>query len=157
VDWGTLLLQFFYSAIATGFFALIFHAPYKTIPFNALAGGAGWVLWQLLGEKLPAFFIVTVLLTVWSECAARWMKKPATLFTHVAIIPLIPGVGLYRTMTYFINGQVSEGLALGAETLVSIGIIAMAIGFTSLMFRWVMRRKSTGKGISIERPHMGNR
>ncbi|MDR1663762.1 MAG: threonine/serine exporter family protein [Clostridiales bacterium] len=141
MNWASLFVEFIYCTVATGFLALIFRAPYKTIPVSAVAGGFGWVVLSLLGGKLPAYLIATSVLAIFGEVSARLMKKPATLFTHVAVIPLVPGMGLYRTMLYLIDGHTQEGLAVGVETLLEIGMMAMAIGFTSIAFRRAVRKR----------------
>ncbi len=140
MDAAAYLQGFIYSTIATCFFGFIFRAPVKTIPISAIAGGAGWVLLNLLDRTLLSYFIAATAVTVFGELCARFMKKPATSFLYVMVVPMVPGVSLYRTMLHVVSGHTQEGIEMGAYTMLSIGMIAMAIGFTSLMFRRFARR-----------------
>jgi uncharacterized membrane protein YjjB (DUF3815 family) len=136
-----LLKGFVFSTIATCFFGLIFRAPGKTIPFSAAVGSLGWVLLEQADRSLPAYFVVTAAITIFGECLARLMKKPANSFIYVMLPPMVPGVSLYRTMLHLTSGRLQEGMEMGAYTTMSIGMIAMAIGFTSLVVRRAIRRR----------------
>jgi uncharacterized membrane protein YjjB (DUF3815 family) len=135
-----LLKGFVLSTVATCCFGLIFRAPVKTIPFSAAVGSLGWVLLEQADRSLPAYFLVTAAITIFSECFARLMKKPANSFIYVTLPPMVPGVSLYRTMLHLTSGRLQEGIEMGAHATLSIGMIAMAIGFTSLVVRRVTRR-----------------
>jgi uncharacterized membrane protein YjjB (DUF3815 family) len=99
-------------------------------------------LLELAGRSLPAYFLVTAAVTVFGECFARLMKKPANSFIYVTLPPMVPGVSLYRTMLHLTSGRLQEGMEMGTHTTMSIGMIAMAIGFTSLVVRRLARRRA---------------
>lgn len=48
---------------------------------------------------------------------ARVLKTPTTLFSVVCLVPLVPGSGLYYTMTHALNGNWAEFLDRGPTTL----------------------------------------
>lgn len=129
--------EFVFSFLGALFFARLFKAPLKTIPASAAVGGVGWLCYRYLGEGLLAFFIASMVIAACGEILARLYKKPATIFIHTAVIPLVPGLGLYRTMLHLVEEQYIAGLMQGVNTLLGMGCIAMAVGVVSLLFKYV--------------------
>ncbi len=75
--------------------------------------------------------------TILSELAARWQKMPATVFVTTAIIPIVPGIGLYQTMLKIVEQKVEQkydqAAALGSSTLSAIGLMALALALSTLL------------------------
>lgn len=132
-----LVYEFAICAFATCFFAVLFDAPSRTIPFSAALAGAAWVVYRLTGQGLLSFFVASLLLAVASEILARAHRMPATIFLFCALIPLVPGASLYRTMLYIVEGETVKGLIEGASTLLAMGCMAVAIGLTAMLFKYV--------------------
>ncbi len=131
------LKEFFLCVASALFFAVLFRAPRATLPVSAAIAGLGWVVFRLMGGSLPAYFVATLMMALLGEIAARVWKRPATLYIHPAVIPLVPGGGLYQTMLYLVEGDTQLGLAEGSRTLLAIGMMALAIGVASLIFRYM--------------------
>ncbi|WP_193708328.1 threonine/serine exporter family protein [Alkalibaculum sporogenes] len=131
-----MIREFFICVVAVIFTAILFRAPMRGILLSSLLGGVGYILFKILSSdsKSPiiAYFTATFFITVFSEIFARLLKMPATIFTVPAIIPLVPGIGLYRTMLNLVqnNGRASES---GSITILAIVSIAMAMVMTSLL------------------------
>lgn len=130
-----ILLQSLFAGIAALFFSVLFSCPRRAMGLSAALAGAGYLVYMLAGQGLPAFFAGAALITIAGETSARAMKMPATVFIHTALIPMVPGVGLYRTMLYLVQGKVQEGVAEGAGTLLAMGCMAIAIAVCGLLFR----------------------
>lgn len=135
------LAEFIFSVVAALAFAGLFNAPKKTMAFSSVTGGIGWLIFRYMGEGLAAYFVAALVMAVLGEILARIMKMPATIFIHVSVIPLVPGLGLYRTMLYLVNGEYMQGLMQGANTLLGMGCIAMAVGVSTLLFKYFQPRK----------------
>ena len=62
------------------------------------------------GIFLPSF-IASAFAATYAEVLARKLKAPATLFLIPAVVPLVPGSGLYYTISYAVQGdlEVSAG------------------------------------------------
>ena len=58
---------------------------------------------------------------------ARVNKNPATGYLMVGLLPLVPGGGLYYTMRYGIEGDMSNFLNKGLNTLGIAGSLAVGI------------------------------
>ena len=70
----------------------------------------------------------------------------ATLFITIAILPLVPGLGLYRAMSVVAQGQTGAGLAIAASTMASILMIALGIGCGSQLMGLPRRGTHERKG-----------
>lgn len=133
------LKDFLFCLPAAAFFAFLFHVPRRAIAVSALLGGLGYLIYDitapLLNSSMGGYFLGTLFMAVCSEILARVMKMPATVFVIAAIIPLVPGVGLYTTMMYLIQGQTQEAGQTGISTILAIIAMAMALVLTSIPTR----------------------
>ena len=75
---------------------------------------------------------------------ARIRKYPAISYLVVSIFPLLPGAGVYYTMRYALQGQMTESVSKGLETIGIAGIIAVSILIVSTAVRlftiWQIKR-----------------
>lgn len=131
-----LLSQFIFSFFATIGFSIYFSIPYNVIIISGLVGGSSWtlhyIILTILNNKVLGTFLASLLVGVLGEYLAIKLKKPATVFITPGIIPLVPGAGMYYTMSYLVEEDFSNAAALGTETLflaaaISIGIIVSTI------------------------------
>ncbi len=98
----------------------------------------GWLTYLLLtpiGNDVIQFFLATVATALYSEIMARVFKKPATEFQIVALLPMVPGGGIYYTMEYCVIGNTEMFLKTGLHTLGIAGALAMGILLVSSFFR----------------------
>lgn len=128
--------DFLFCIPATAFFAFLFRVPRRAIALCAVLGGLGYLIYDctapLLASPVAGYFLGTLFMAICGEILARVMKMPATIFVIPAIIPLVPGVGMYNTMLYLIEGQGHQALETGTDTLLAIIAMAMALVLTSL-------------------------
>ena len=75
-----------------------------------------------------------------SELLARRMKTPVTTFLICALIPLVPGGGMYYTMLAIIQGNTMNALEIGIHTLGCAGALALGIALTSAFFSFSMKK-----------------
>ena len=81
-------------------FTLVFniHGPGKLI---ACCGGAlGWLVYLLAGKTILAGFFAAMAISLFSEVMARIRRCPVTGYQLVALLPLVPGGGIYYAMGY---------------------------------------------------------
>ncbi len=108
---------------------------------SSVIATAGYGLYLLLDRNVLAYFLATVLIGLSCELCARIMKRTATLFFTSAIVPLVPGVGLYNTMRYVVDGEYNKAVSTGVFTLLAICGIALAVTITSVLFSSFASRK----------------
>ena len=127
-------IQLLACLVASACFSVLMHQPRSTVAVSALIATAGYGVFLLLGKTTMGYFCATLLIGVCCEACARLMKRAATLFVTAAIIPMVPGVGLYNTMRYVVEGDYHEAVNVGAATILGICAIALAITTTSVLF-----------------------
>ena len=128
-----------FSYLAAVGFAVFLNSPKKTL---YVAGGIGmisWVIYVLLMriniDMMTSNFIGASIAALLSEILARKMKKPTILFIVPGIITLIPGLGLYNTMSYVVEGDFQLAFTTGANVLLASGAIALGVIVISSLFR----------------------
>lgn len=141
-------VQLIACGIAAASFSVLLHQPRNTILVSSLVSILGYSVFLLLKQSTLAYFLASLLIGLCCELAARLMKRVATLFVTGAIIPLVPGIGLYRTMRYVVDGAYSHAVQTGAATLLGICGIAMAITISSVLFSAFWRPKRDKRGAS---------
>lgn len=140
------IYAFVFSFLATVAFGVLFQAPKKTLIVGGMIGAVGWVVFVYLGKvagysSFHANFFATVIIALNSELCARIFKQPATVYVIPGIIPLVPGLGMYRGM----NMIIEKSYEMGVNTLIIAGMDASAIAlgmmFMASFFRVLKMRK----------------
>ncbi len=129
-----MLIQIAACFLATVFFSFLMNQPIRTVWPSAVIAAVGYLIFLLLNKTTIAYFFAALFISVSCECLARRMRSPSTLFTTSAIIPLVPGIGLYRTMLYLTQENFSLAGETGSETALGICAIALAITLSSICF-----------------------
>lgn len=135
----TIILQTIYALIATLGFGIIFNIHGRNLFFASIGGGISWFIY-LLGQEAhfsttTTFFISAVIFSIYSEILARELKTPVTTLVICALIPLVPGSGMYYTMYQAVTGNVMQALELGISTLANAGSLALGVIFVSTITR----------------------
>lgn len=140
-----------YGSIAAYFaslsFAFLFNLNKKTAFLTAIGGSIGWICFTLgqdiFRDPSIAYFSGAVGLTFYAEIMARMMKTPVTSYVTPALIPLVPGGGLYRTMLQSLAGDYNGAVQEGISTLMGSGALAIGIlvVFTLMKAYYSIRRK----------------
>ena len=133
-----LLENFFFSFLATVGFSIFFNSPKKSLIPAGVIGGIGWtfsiILLKFYGNAILSNFLAAALISLISEILARKMKYPAIIFVIPGMLPLIPGLGLYNTMLYLVEGNYSSAISIGTKSLfVSASIATGILLITSLV------------------------
>lgn len=131
-----------YAFAACAAFSIAFNMRGKTLIFASLGGALGWFVYLLfnpLQNDILQFFLATVAISIYSEIMARVHKAPVTGYLLVALLPMVPGGGIYYTMEYCIIGNTDLFLETGLHTLGIAGALALGILLVSSFVRlWHM-------------------
>lgn len=133
-----ILFQVVSALIAVYFSAIVFEAPKPLLIWIACIGGSSWLVYLLFIDSIGPFaatYISGLVVATFSHLAARFFKAPVTVFFIPGFFPLVPGAGMYRTVYWFITGNVVKGNAYLQETLTIAGMIALAIFTIDSFFR----------------------
>lgn len=130
--------------IIGAFFAVVTIAvlngvPVKFLLYSGTVGAAGWAVYLLMRyaeyPEALSMFAATLVVSIVSHVYARVLKAPVTLFLVCGILPLVPGVAMYRVVYYLL---ISDRATAGhyAWTTVSVtGAIALAVFFVDTVFK----------------------
>lgn len=142
------IIKLLSSFVGTLGFAIFMHAPKRAwFPASAIGGVAYLLYWALLqgGVYEPmAIFIAALLGSVLGQYCARRMRMIATIFVLLAIIPLVPGLGLYRCMHFLAQEMYGAGADAGVRAMVDIVMIALGLAVGNFIFR-VLRPQRGGR------------
>ena len=128
---------------ALGFLWLV-HAPRRSwIPAGLIAG-----LTYLLYRGLCAVDIADPLAvfcgvltgSLAAHLCARKMKIIGTVFLMSAVIPVVPGLGLYRMMAYLGQGRIMDGADMGIRAMITVAMIALGLGAGAMIDRMLHSR-----------------
>ena len=139
------LIKLLSSFVGTLGFAIFMHAPRKAwLPASAIGGVAYLLYWVLLqfGLYEPiAIFVGAFLGSILGQYCARRMQMIASIFVLLSMIPLVPGLGLYRCMRFLAQEMYSAGADAGVRAMVDIVMIALGLAMGSFIFRMAVRAK----------------
>lgn len=140
-----MIIQIVISFLASFGFGIIFNIKGKHLIFASIGGALSWFSYLYLKENnisdVLSLFISSILFSIYSEICARRLKTPVTTIVICALIPLVPGSGMYYTMYKTISGNISNAVELGINTLASAGTLALGVIFVSTITKQVTNLK----------------
>ena len=145
------LLQVLAAAAGTLGFAILFNSRPRRLFIGALGGGLTWLVYLILARFVGQDFLCVAAAAafgaVYAEIMARVCKAPATVFTILSEIALIPGGSLYITMHHLVGGRQTQALQYGMHTLtvavaIALGIVLVTAFTTSFFSK--QKRPTTG-------------
>ena len=94
-------------------------------------------MYLLAGKTILAGFFAAMAISLFSEVMARIRRCPVTGYQLVALLPLVPGGGIYYAMGYCLEGDTEQFLSalLGMAAALAVGVI-----LASSLFRAVFPR-----------------
>lgn len=144
-----MLTQIAVSFLASLGFGIIFNIKGKNLIFASIGGAISWFSYLYLKENyigdILSLFISSILFSIYSEICARLLKTPVTTLVICALIPLVPGSGMYYTMYETISGNINRAVELGLNTLASAGTLALGVIFVSTITKQVTNLKKLKK------------
>ena len=95
---------------------------------------------QLAGKTILAGFFAAMAISLFSEVMARIRRCPVTGYQLVALLPLVPGGGIYYAMGYCLEGDTEQFLSALLGTLGMAAALAVGVILASSLFRAVFPR-----------------
>ena len=135
------------SAVGTLGFAIFMHAPKRAWLPAGVAYLLYWALMQLGLNDPTAIFIGALLGSVLGQYCARRMRMIASIFVLLSMIPLVPGLGLYRCMHYLAQEMYGAGADAGVRAMVDVVMIALGLAVGSYIFRLIFRVKPAKEAV----------
>jgi uncharacterized membrane protein YjjB (DUF3815 family) len=135
--WGVL-----WAALGTAACAVLFRVRGRDRPVAALGGALGWAVYLALrpaGSEGLAFFAAAAAVGLYAELAGRALRQPATVYLVCALLPLVPGGGMYYTMSESLAGNLAGTMSVGFAALSAAGAIAAGVAVSSAVARLAKR------------------
>lgn len=129
----------FFGVIAV---AITVQVPKKNLLFAGLTGACGWLVELLLENTVLSAFFAALSVAVLAQIFARITKAPVTVYLVTGIFPLVPGVGMYRTVYYLLQSNRELTAYYLTYTLQIAGMIALAIFVVDSFFKKLYRKHS---------------
>lgn len=127
------------SFLASIGFGVLFNIKGYKLFLAGIGGTLGGVIYHLClmnhVSEMMAMFMGSCALSLYSEILARMCKTPVTTFLICALIPLVPGGGMYRTMLLAIQGNATQALTTGIDTIAVAGVLVLGILFISTIMK----------------------
>lgn len=140
-----MITDFIFALLATAGCCLIFHVPARCIAPAAAIGGIGWITYRLMlsteASYVLAVFIAALAVALLADICSRLLRDAATIFVIPGIIPLVPGAGMYYTMFYFIQGDMSLAQEWAIRTVMIAGAIAVGLLVMASVIKTVIHIK----------------
>ncbi len=120
-------------------FCLLYNIRGKNIIIASLCGMVAWAVYLsadfFTNSLCIPFFISGMSIALYAEIAAYICKAPVTVFLIPGIIPLVPGLTIFRTMESCLTGEI-QSFILGIINTIKIGgSITIGLIFVSSIFR----------------------
>lgn len=137
-----LFLPCLWGMIACIGFGLVFNIQGAGILICGLGGALGWFVYltaqrMLGGDILPAF-LAAVCIAVYSELMARIRHCPVTGYLQVALLPLVPGAGIYNAMRYCVAGETNQFISTLLHTFGMAASLAVGAMLASTVLRTLL-------------------
>ncbi len=124
------IVQIIGAFIGVYFTSMMVDAPKKYLHFAGIIGAAGWGLYLLLHPLLGVLlsnYLAGLFVAFSAHFIARWKKTPVTVILIPGYYPLVPGVGMYKTILYLIQNQDDLFKVNLKLTLLTACMIALSI------------------------------
>jgi len=149
---GVRLLHALAAASATLGFSVMFNVPRRLLRFTVLGGVLAVLLrnYLLLNVGIAATTsaaIASLAVSVWALACSHIMRVPTHVISVPCVIPLIPGIPLYRmlfSLIYIRTLPAAEfylALQGGIEAALVVITIAMGVAIPNLAFRHYLDRE----------------
>lgn len=119
------------TAVSSFGFALFFDIRTAHVPIATIGGILTWLVYYECSGWLGGIFIPCLIAStfgaIWSEILGAKFRVPSAIFFIIAVIPLVPGRGLYYTMSSAVGGDMAACGEFASQTLMFAGGIAMGI------------------------------
>ena len=142
-----IIKDFLSCTAAVIFYSLLMNSPKQLIKYTAVISGLGYVIYNIFryfaDSEILGCFAATLFIAISGEILARIKKTPSTIFVFPAIIPLVPGIGLYQTMLKLVQNDYGAALTKGVQTVFIAGAMAVAVAIINVLARFIIPRRNS--------------
>ena len=118
------------------------------LPSGIIAALVYLIYWLLPLTGLSTYMAVfcgSLFGSIAGHLCARRMKMINTVFLMSSIVPVVPGLGLYRMMASLGQGRMSQGMGEGLQAMIIIIMTALGLVMGGFIDRVLHRRRERQK------------
>jgi uncharacterized membrane protein YjjB (DUF3815 family) len=130
-------VQFLFAFLGTLGLSIMVNIPKRYLLLVSLVAACGWLVYSFIidnatleaaGSMKPiACFAGACTVALLAEVFTRITRDAATVFIIPAIFPFVPGIGMYNTLSFVLNNDITSAVHVGMETIFMAGSIAFAL------------------------------
>jgi uncharacterized membrane protein YjjB (DUF3815 family) len=139
-----MVVQAIVSFLAVLCFSVVLGIPKKFIILSGLTGTIGWIIFLIFSNlglsTIIASLISAVCVAIISAILSKVAKTIISIFFIPGILPVVPGVAMYRAVYYVLNNDSEMTKQYLYETILIAGAIALSI-FTVESIKKITIRK----------------
>ena len=126
-------------------FGLVYNIQGIGILICGLGAGLGWLVYLVAMAQgtgdIAAAFVAAIAIGAYSEIMARVRRCPVTGYLQVALLPLVPGAGIYHAMQYCVEGETGLFLSTLLHTFGFAAALAVGAMLTTSLLRALRPRR----------------
>ena len=130
-------------------FGLVYNIHGRGILICGAGGALGWLVYLLglrwIGNDLLSAFVAAMAIGLFSEIMARIRRCPVTGYLQVALLPLVPGAGIYDSMRYCVAGEMDLFLAKLVHTIGMAAALSVGAMLVSALVRTAATKRQEKK------------
>jgi uncharacterized membrane protein YjjB (DUF3815 family) len=140
MDWiFSWVMPCFYSFMACVGFCLIFNIHGPGIVICGSGGALGWLIYLIVEafgcNVFACNLLAAIAITLFSEGMARIRRCPVSGYLLIALLPLVPGGGIYQAMLHCVLGETELFLSALLRTLGIAGALSLGAVLGSTVMR----------------------
>ena len=139
------MIQLASCLIACAGFSFWFHVRGWKVVICAIGGAVSWGAYLLASAYVTDLFgsvmIASITCGLYGQIMARVLKTPATVFSTVCLLPLIPGGSLYYMMYGIVTKDTALGQSKGIELFLTCFGIVLGYMVVEVVNRYLWRQK----------------
>lgn len=142
-----MLIQFIVAFLAVFGFSITLEIPKKFIIIVGFVGAIGWITYLISIELnlsvVFSSFISAFIVAIISAILSKIFKAVTTIFFIPGILPIVPGVAMYKMVYSIIDGNTNDIVYYLLQALLIAGGIALAIFITDSVreMKWISREE----------------
>lgn len=127
----TAIFQVVASYFATIAFSILCNINKKKIFIGGFSGALGWASYLIgmyfLNSLVLATFLASFIVGLMSLRLAVIFKTPATIFRVLGVVPIVPGLGMYKILYSASIMEYNQSIFFFFETMQTAGAIALGL------------------------------
>lgn len=136
-----MILKSLFAGVIAIAFGVLFNVHGKKLLLAGLNSAIGFFVYLFVEDlgysSYVGMFFASLVISLFAEIFSRAWKVPATVFMVAALIPLVPGGGIFQTVLSALQKDFSTALAVGINTILEAAAIALGIIIISSVLKLV--------------------